>query len=508
MKKSKIIYSNVSQLNNEDSKFSQKIIQQQQSNLTQIILTWSSMALAMLSQSVIGPIFKYMRVHGVKMCLAASWRCQCMVIVLFPIVIIENFVNKIKKKNQDIKNNQKNPDNSQKANSSNCHNNEEVLPPLPYPLWIFLLCAGFSWSANLILWLIALQFTTTVKASLYASLYPVMIVFYLTFTGRPVSMIEWFGVGITVVGVVLAGGKELREEFFGSNQNHQTHKYELVGDLLCLTSAAFQVSVIMNRKYIGKRVPLMMYTFITTCMVTLSTSLTSYAIGDWHLDFQAKWYGLFCLKESCLFGWMSPDWIGPMLMFGVVVGVLCIGAFNYANLHISPLVFSSINLLDPALTGIIAFMIGIEGVPELLIWIGGAVIVVGVATIGYGEHRRTRQADRLDQPEDKGSFAKVPVEEDEEGDELRDLSISSHGLLRARVASTTDSDTNEDNEDDEDDDEDIELINYSMKKLNQFLTHREEVFGSMKVHAHGTDTTQELGWREGRGEGDEEGHGV
>lgn len=57
--------------------------------------------------------------------------------------------------------------------------------------------------------------------------------------------------------------------------------------------------------------------------------------------------------------------------------------------HISPLIFSSIQLVDPIMTGIIAWIAGIEGIPDLYTWIGGFVVISGVALITYGEHQRS-----------------------------------------------------------------------------------------------------------------------
>jgi hypothetical protein len=52
-----------------------------------------------------------------------------------------------------------------------------------------------------------------------------------------------------------------------------------------------------------------------------------------------------------------------MLLFASVVGVFTVGGYNYAVLHVSPLVFSMAKLIDSFLTGVASWSVGLEGVP-------------------------------------------------------------------------------------------------------------------------------------------------
>jgi hypothetical protein len=90
---------------------------------------------------------------------------------------------------------------------------------------------------------------------------------------------------------------------------------------------------------------------------------------------------VFCLDENCVFGWMNRHWIAMMLIFGLTVGVICIAGFTYALQHVPPLVFSAAQMIDPALTGLISWSFGIEGIPNRPTIIGGMVIVMGVSMI-------------------------------------------------------------------------------------------------------------------------------
>jgi hypothetical protein len=77
-----------------------------------------------------------------------------------------------------------------------------------------------------------------------------------------------------------------------------------------------------------------------------------------------------------------------MLLFGLTIGVICFAGLNYAMQYISPIVFSSVMLVDPAVTGLIAWFAGLEGIPDVLTVAGGVIVIVGVAIISVGERRR------------------------------------------------------------------------------------------------------------------------
>lgn len=98
---------------------------------------------------------------------------------------------------------------------------------------------------------------------------------------------------------------------------------------------------------------------------------------------------VFCLQEYCVFGWMSREWVGPILLFGLWIGVVCIAGFNYAMQYIAPLVFSALGLMDPAITAILSWLIGVETLPSIFSWVGGMIVMCGVGIISYGEHQRS-----------------------------------------------------------------------------------------------------------------------
>ncbi len=77
--------------------------------------------------------------------------------------------------------------------------------------------------------------------------------------------------------------------------------------------------------------------------------------------------------------------------------------------HIAPLVFSALALFDPAMTAILSWAAGIEHLPSLYAWAGGAVVMSGVGLISYGEHQRSHN-EKLEQAEEEKRSLESAVE--------------------------------------------------------------------------------------------------
>ena len=135
------------------------------------------------------------------------------------------------------------------------------------------------------------------------------------------------------------------------------------------------------------------YTLVTTAVVAVIASIGS-------VFFELGTDRIFCMDDNCLFGWASNKWLVFMLLFGLYVGLICIAGFNYAMQYISPLVFSSVSLLDPAVTGLLSWGAGIEPIPRIEIWIGGFITLFGIGMVTFGEHFREEEEKSPTAPED------------------------------------------------------------------------------------------------------------
>jgi drug/metabolite transporter (DMT)-like permease len=134
---------------------------------------------------------------------------------------------------------------------------------LRFPVLVHVLLAGAFWSVNLECWVYGLQYTTTVRASVFASSHPLMLVIVLSILGQRVSCLEWSGVLVVIAGLLLCSGKGLFVPSSGAST--------VFGDGLCLCAAIGEVFVLINRAKTKKYVSLMQVftlSLLLCCMLT------------------------------------------------------------------------------------------------------------------------------------------------------------------------------------------------------------------------------------------------
>lgn len=243
--------------NNEDNSKNSKDAQQY--STLEYFIGWLSMGLAIIAGASIGPVFRYMLTYGITPLLAASWRCQAMVICLAPAAFWEIYATRSK----PIRWFHKPAD-------------------LPFPIGVHLLTAGFAWAFNLLFWIVSLRFISTFKASILATCHPIILVFWLRCNGKTVSYAEWFGVFISFFGVFVSNGSSIYREIYGNgssanassstgNPSEEVHgggnvteelenmplHLQFVGVAFCLLAALGECVVIVNRIKTRKYVPLL-----------------------------------------------------------------------------------------------------------------------------------------------------------------------------------------------------------------------------------------------------------
>jgi len=260
--------------------------------------------------------------------------------------------------------------------SSHAESRQEKAEPAKFALVTYMLLAGAGWGVNLLAWVTALKYTTTVRASIFAGLHPLFLVMYYGVCGLAVSRMEWLGVLIACIGIAFTIFDESSEQLALTDS---ARELEWFGLFLCICAAAAEVLILVCRNAVGTNVPTMMYTFCTTVEVAVISAVMCMVTGE------ATGAGF---SDAGLLGWLTAKWAEKMFLFGFVVGVICVAGFNFAMTHISALVFSACLLVDPAVTGLISYLIKIEQWPGPYTIAGGAVVVVGVGCIMAGEHQR------------------------------------------------------------------------------------------------------------------------
>ncbi len=253
-------------------------------------MAWASVFLAMIAASSIGPVFKYMARHGIPPCLSASWRCQCMTIFLIPLAIAEVYLDPVK-------------------NSVDWFGYK---PDLRYPVIVHVIISGVAWAGNLLSWILALQYTTTYKASVLTCSHPILLTIYMKCVNMPVSMLEQVGVLVSFSGLLLSSYQEVMGESTSTattssldptaidheSAPHTDHVHELIGILLCFLASACEVLVLFNRITTKKYVPLMQVSVMCVsdnliCLLTTSSSIVYYV-----------YYSHCCHSRNCLLSYI------------------------------------------------------------------------------------------------------------------------------------------------------------------------------------------------------------
>jgi drug/metabolite transporter (DMT)-like permease len=137
-------------------------------------------------------------------------------------------------------------------------------PDLPFSVFVHVLYAGAAWGGNVVLWVVALKYTSSVHASLITSTQPMILCIYYQIIGIHISRTEWLGMLLSMSGIAIASMSKLLPGGHESDQDEDvivhsnSVKEEILGDALCLLSAVFEVFILINRNKVKPYVPLMM----------------------------------------------------------------------------------------------------------------------------------------------------------------------------------------------------------------------------------------------------------
>jgi drug/metabolite transporter (DMT)-like permease len=172
-----------------------------------------------------GPTFKYMEENAILPILAVSWRCQTMCVFLVPILIYQYYDPNI----PQIK-------------------WTEVYPDLKYPYFYYIIAQTIAWPTNVICWVVGVKYTTTVRAALFASTHPVMLITALYLTVHRIQLMEWVGVAVIMCGIFYSFSNQLNnfKDIGNIPTTVNTGKQSTVfGDTLCLVSAFAEMVMVL-----------------------------------------------------------------------------------------------------------------------------------------------------------------------------------------------------------------------------------------------------------------------
>ena len=405
-----------------------------------IICSWCALIGSVFSMSSTGPMFLFLQRLGVSPILACVWRTQCTTLVLLIPAFIEWRRLPAKerswshsrwrvKSSESVTNGASHDANGRRrasiqrvlvtsastplspSSSAHKHSNSSSSGRDWHAAW-YVSGVALVWSCSLVLWVNALPYTTTARASLLTSIYPLLLCLYLKFGPSKVSLStgEILGVCISFLGIATCEIANLSEEDSPATTpvlvaapltspttignagivapslipaNHPLNPHMLlVGDGLCIASAFFIAADILISKKARSAVPLFMYTLLTTALTLCLLIILSLLLEGAHFFSLDPHHGVF--------GWMTRDhamvWLN--VGFGILDGGIGLLGFNFAVKYIHPLIFSSIQLLDPGVTGLMSWIAGLESFPTRATFAGIGVVAIGIAVVFIHQQKR------------------------------------------------------------------------------------------------------------------------
>lgn len=423
---------------------------QRGSNANRWMVFWSSVSLvvAVASMSAVGPLFLFLQQRGISPILACAWRNQTMVLFLLPPAIIEWLrVPASQRAWESMRIAEDEPPSPGRTKKTDADSGREMQQqPYSYPRtaeattptlhvsparafpsavslpsppakkgwhvsW-YLLVVCITWAVSLVLWVVALPYTSTPRASLFCSTYPLLLVPYMKFVQKiPVSGGEVLGVCISFLGILTTEMSSMMndEKITGSSlglvaasrqglsagigvdpasfsvvseldgSGWTIGQRQLYGDALCVGSSLLLGLNILFAEKTRKVLPLFTYSCSSALVVLLM------------LIVGAVWFEGATLSMHPVhgvFGWVVGSMLWINLVFGFVVGMIGVLGFNFAVKYVNPLIFSSTQLLDPGLTGLLSWLAGLEGWPERSTFVGVGIVTIGIGFITVYQHRR------------------------------------------------------------------------------------------------------------------------
>ena len=161
----------------------------------------------------------------------------------------------------------------------------------------------------------------------------------------------------------------------GSAPTALIREHSLAGDIAELL-AALTIAIYLA---IGRRVrawcPLWAYSLPVTGIAAVTTAALALADG-------AEPWGI---NPGSLLGWASrPDLLGLAAASAFVPGILGHGLVNLSLLYVHPLVVSTMQLLQPLLSGGYGWAVGVQGVPSPATLLACPIILAGIACTVLG----------------------------------------------------------------------------------------------------------------------------
>ncbi|SNT61377.1 Threonine/homoserine efflux transporter RhtA [Asanoa hainanensis] len=229
----------------------------------------------------------------------------------------------------------------------------------------FCVLAGVALAAHFAAWMPSIRFTTVAASTALVATQPVWQGLISVAQGRRLRTVTWAGIGVAVLGAVLATGAD-----FGVSSR------AVLGDLLAVLGAMMAAAYTAFGE--RARVTLSTTTYTTICYSVCAVLLLVICVAS----------------GQSLGGYPATTWLA---ILGLVAGAQLLGhtMFNYALRRVSATTISVLILLEVPGAGLIAWL-WLDQVPPAESLAGLALLMVGVLIVVLGGAHAGRRARALE----------------------------------------------------------------------------------------------------------------
>lgn len=232
--------------------------------------------------------------------------------------------------------------------------------------WVFAVAAGVLLAAHFWSWIASIRLTTVASSVVLVSTQPIFVaILSIAWLGERPSRLEWAGIAVAVAGAAVIGWGDLG---LGG--------LALVGDALATGAAVLVAGYYVIGRRLREKLDLWAYVAVVYGVAAVVLTL-----------------GVLLLPEVPLTGYPPRDWL---VFVALAAGPMMLGhtGVNYALRYHRAYVANLALLGEPVGATLIAWVLpAIREVPPLQTFVGGALILAGIAlgTLPAGRRRRTRE---------------------------------------------------------------------------------------------------------------------
>jgi drug/metabolite transporter (DMT)-like permease len=250
---------------------------------------------------------------------------------------------------------------------------EQLIMPRIFQALPLLILSGICLGIHFSAWVWSLQLTSLTHSMLWVSMGPVLLnagswVFFLCGNHGAPTCLESSGALVGFLGAVIMLGD------MGQNSPDKIGQDPTAfGDFVALVGAAAVSIYLVIGRHLREWMPLWVYTFGVVGSAYITTLMLAILTGE--------------VTFTNTFGFLYHPYVWYALYLGIGPGVGGHTLLNGLLKFISPLTVSTAMLAEPLVGSLMGYAVGMQAMPGLYTWIGGFVLLGGLALVAYGDNK-------------------------------------------------------------------------------------------------------------------------